>query len=80
MHLRLEAFWRRIDIERRMVEGGIGQRAKAGNRIEGAVGVHVEIWTRVVEARVEAKWLSKVVVVLQMGMLDGKHLKSGAPA
>jgi hypothetical protein len=31
-----------------------------------------------VEARIEAKWLSKVVLLMRM--LDGKHLKFGASA
>ena len=45
---------------------------------EGAVGVHAEIGVRVVEARVVAKRLSKVALLVRM--LDGKHLKYGAIA
>jgi hypothetical protein len=78
MHLRLEAFWRRIDVERWVFVCGVVERAVAGNRIEGTVGVHAEIWIRVVEARVEANWLSKVVLLMRM--LDGKHLECGATA
>jgi len=45
---------------------------------EGAEGVHGEIEVRVVEARVVAKRLSKVVLLVRM--LDGKHLKCRAIA
>ena len=45
---------------------------------EGAVGVHTEIGVRVVEARVVAKRLSKMVLLVRM--LDGKHLNCRAIA
>lgn len=75
MHLRFEALCRCVDIERRIFVNRIRERGKAGNRVEGTVGVHAEVWVRVVEARVEAKWLSKVVLLMRM--LDGKHLNCG---
>jgi hypothetical protein len=61
-----------------MLEDGVGQRGEAGSGIEGTVRTHAEVWIAVVVARVEARWLSKVG--LQMRMLEGKHLRSGAAA
>ena len=46
--------------------------------LEGAVGVHAGTGVRVVEARLVAKQLSKVVLLVRM--LEGKHLKYGAIA
>lgn len=78
MHLSLEAVSRRIDIERWISVRGVGERGIVGNRVEGSVGVHDEIWTIIVEARVEANWLSKAMLLMRV--LDGKHLKCGATA
>ena len=70
MHLGVEVFGRGIDIEGRVFETGVGER---GNGVERSVGVHAEIWARILEGCVEAKWLSKAVVLMRM--LEGKHLK-----